>query len=204
MAKKESTLFNMVSTLLVITAVSSASLGFMFGLTKEPKMAAEKAKQNFAIMSVLPKFENVSALDAFDNNPLDDEFKIASFDGGDSLVCYPAFRTGDLAGIAVKTWTKSGFSGLIRLMVGFDKTGNIINISVLEHKETPGLGTKMADDEFKDQYKNRNPGTYNIKVKKDGGKIDAITAATITAQAFSDAVLRAYNSLEKAGKFENN
>ena len=199
MAKRESTLFNMVSTLFVITAISSASLGFMYGLTKDPKMAAEKAKQNFAIMSVLPKFDNVS----YDNNPSEDEFEVESFDGGEPIVCYPAYINGEIAGFAVKTWTRSGFSGLIRLMVGFDNTGNIVNISVLEHKETPGLGTKMADDDFKDQYKNRNPGNYNIKIKKDGGKIDSITAATITAQAFSDAVLRAYKSLEKAEKFVN-
>ena len=202
MAKKESTLFNMVSTLLVITTISSASLGFMFGLTEKPKKEAEKAKQNFAIMSVLPKYENVSALDAFDNIPSDDEYKIASIDAGDSLVCYPAYRNGELVGIAVKTWTKGGFSGLIRLMVGFDKNGNIINTSVLEHKETPGLGTKMADAEFKDQYMEKNPGTFNIKVKKDGGNIDGITAATISARAFSEAVERAYKSLEEAGKFE--
>ena len=200
MAKKESTLFNMVSTLLVITAVSSASLGFLYGLTKEPKMAAEKAKQNFAIMSVLPKLEN----DSFDNIPSEDEFEVASFDGGESIICYPAYKDGELVGIAVKTWTMKGFSGRIRLMVGFDKTGTIINTAVTEHKETPGLGTKMYDAEFKDQYINKNPGTFNIKIKKDGGKLDGITAATITAQAFSDAVERAYKSLDKAEKFEKN
>jgi len=168
----------------------------MFGLTEKPKMEAERAKQNFAIMSVLPKLENGE----FDNNPAEDEYRIASFDGGDSLVCYPAFINGELSGIAVKTWTMKGFSGRIRLMVGFDKTGNIINISVLEHKETPGLGTKMSDADFKDQYKNKNPGNYNIDVKKYGGEINSITAATISAQAFSDAVKRAHTSLEKERK----
>ena len=202
MAKKESTLFNMVSTLFVITAISSAMLSFIFGLTKEPKMAAEKAKLNIAIMSVLPKIDDASASNAFDNIPSEDEFKIASFDGGEPLICYPAYRNDETVGIAVKTWTTKGYSGLIRLMVGFDKMGNIINTSVLEHKETPGLGTKMADAEFKDQYIGLNPGTYNIDVKKHGGKINAITAATISAQAFSDAIKRAYLSLEKAGKFE--
>ena len=193
MDKKESSLLNMVLTLLVITAISATSLGFMYELTKEPKAAAEKLKQNFAIMAVLPQF---------DNNPSDESYEIDSFDGGEQLICYPATKNNELVGIAVKTWTMKGFSGLIRLMVGFDTSGNIINISVLEHQETPGLGTKMADAGFKDQYNKKNPGTNNLKVKKDGGEIDGITAATISSRAFSDAVERAYKSLEKAGKFE--
>ena len=193
MAKKESTLVNMALTLTVITVVSAASLGFMYGITKEPKAAAEKAKQNFAIMAVLPEF---------DNDPSADFYEIESYDGGEKLTCFPATKSGEPAGIAVKTWTMRGFSGLVRLMVGFDNGGNIINISVLEHQETPGLGTKMADAEFKNQYCGKNPDANNIAVKKDGGEIDAITAATISSRAFSDAVERAYKSLVKAGKFE--
>ena len=193
MVKKESTLLNMVITLLVVTAISSASLGFMHQLTKEPKAAAEKAKQNFAIKAVLPEY---------DNDPSVEAYAIESHDGGEQLICYPASKNGELTGIAVKSWTMKGFSGKVCLMVGFDKTGNIINISVLEQKETPGLGTKMTDAEFKNQYNGKHPGAINLTVKKDGGTIDAITAATISSRAFSDAVNRAYKSLEKTGKFE--
>ena len=193
MAKKESTLLNMVVTLFVISVISSASLGFMYELTKEPRAIAEGEKLNFAIKAVLPNF---------DNNPAEESYEIESFDGGNRLTCYPGTQNGEFSGIAVKSWTTNGFSGLIRLMVGFDAVGNIVNISVLEHKETPGLGTKMADAEFKDQYRSKNPETNNIAVKKDGGEIDAITAATISSRAFSDAVERAYKSLKKAGKFE--
>ena len=183
----------MVFSLTVITAIASASLGFVYQLTKEPKAVALKVKQNFAIKAVLLEY---------DNDPLADAFFIKSFDSDAKLICYPAKKNGLLTGIAVNTWTMEGFSGLVRLMVGFDKTGNIVNISVLEHKETPGLGTKMADAEFKDQYKGKNPGINKLAMKKEHGEIDAITAATISSRAFSDAVERAYKSLEKAGKFE--
>ncbi len=194
MASKESTLSNMLITLLVITVVSSASLGFMYQITKEPKAAAEAAKQNFAIKAVTPEY---------DNNPLSEAYEIDPFDdNGEKLLCYPATKDGKLAGIAVKTWTKNGYGGMVRLMVGFDQSGDIINISVLEQKETPGLGTKMTQARFKDQYNGKNPGTDNLSVKKDGGQVDAITAATISSRAFSDAVTRAYKSLEKAGKLE--
>ena len=183
----------MVLTLLVVSAVSSSSLSFINQLTKEPKDVAEKVKQNFAIMAVLPDF---------DNNPSEEAYDIKCSDSDAFLTCYPAVKNGELTGIAVKTWTMKGFNGMVRLMVGFDITGNIINISVLEQKETPGLGTKILDPEFKNQYIGKNPGSNNLYVKKDGGEIDAITAATISSRSFSDAVQRAYQSLEKAGKFE--
>jgi electron transport complex protein RnfG len=195
MAKKESSLINMALTLLVITAISSASLGFMHELTKAPKIAADMAKQNFAIKAVSPDF---------DNDPFVEAYEIDPFDGaGEKLTCYPTVKNGELQGIAVKTWTMNGFSGLLRLMVGFDPLGNIINISVLEQKETPGLGSKMTLPKFKDQYKGKNPGTDKLSVKKDGGSVDAITAATISSRAFSDAVTRAYKSVQQAGKFIN-
>ena len=84
-------------------------------------------------------------------------------------------------------------------MAGFKPDGTIINISVLEQKETPGLGTKMAEPKFKDQFNDKNPSQYILKVKKDGGPVDAITAATISSRAFCDAVQRAYNTLQKGG-----
>ena len=183
----------MVLTLLVISAISSASLGFMHELTKGPKAAAELIKQNFAIMAVLPKF---------DNNPSEEYFLIDSFCGGEQLVCFPASIDGNIVGYAVNSWTTRGYSGLIRIMVGFDKNGNILNSTVVEHMETPGLGTKMAEPAFKDQYIGKNPRRNNIRIRNDGGEINGITAATITARAFSDAVLRAFRSLENAGKFE--
>ena len=184
----------MTVTLLVITVIISVSVGFMYQLTKEPIEAANVVKQNFAIKAVLPDY---------DNSPLDDAYEIDNFDGAaEKLICYPGFVNGEPSGIAVKTWTKNGYSGMIRIMVGFDPSGNIVNISVLEQKETPGLGTKITKPKFKDQYNGKNPSTNNLKMKKEGGEIDAITAATITSRAFSEAVERAYKGLEKAGKFE--
>jgi electron transport complex protein RnfG len=90
-------------------------------------------------------------------------------------------------------------------MVGFRPDGTIFNISILEQKETPGLGTKMVPEgtpdkpAFKDQFNEKNPATFALKVKKDGGPVDAITAATISSRAFCDGVQRAYNTFEKGG-----
>ena len=70
--------------------------------------------------------------------------------------------------------------------------------SVLEQKETPGLGTKMLDwfktDKAKQSIKGKNPASSNMTVNKDGGDIDAITAATISSRAFLEAVRVAYKA----------
>jgi len=87
-------------------------------------------------------------------------------------------------------------------MVGIDKKGNFSGFEVLEHAETPGLGSKM-NVWFKNTEKpnqniiGKNPNSTKFEVSKDGGDIDAITASTITSRAFLDALNRAYNSYEK-------
>ena len=79
-------------------------------------------------------------------------------------------------------------------MVGFNPEGSVANYSVLEHKETPGLGSKMDvwfTSNGKGNITGKTPGTQGLKVSKDGGDVDAITAATISSRAFLDAVNRA-------------
>ena len=175
----------MVLTLGVICLVSSALLGLVYQVTAGPKQAAEQMKRTFAIGKVLPDFNN---------QPYDESFKIPSMDGGDSLVCYVGRMNGAQVGTAVQTWTLKGFSGLVRLMVGFDANGRIFNISVLEQKETAGLGAKMTEASFLEQFIGKDPASETLKVKKDGGNIDALSAATISSRAFCDAVQRAYDS----------
>ena len=95
-----------------------------------------------------------------------------------------------------------GFSGKIEIMAGFLPSGTINNTAVVSHKETPGLGDKMdvKKSDFPIQFMGKNPATYKLAVTKDGGDVDAITAATITSRAFCDAVDRAYKAFEKENK----
>lgn len=189
MAKSESTFKNMVLSLTLISVVAAACLGFVYELTKKPIELSNLNKKLNAIREVVPEFTN---------NPNDEMFRLPTGEG-DSLEVYPAKNDGTIIGYAVNTYTNNGFSGNISLMAGFKPDGTIINISVLEQKETPGLGTKMTEPEFKDQFNNKNPADFELKVIKDGGTVDAITAATISSRAFCDAVSRAYNTLKKGG-----
>lgn len=184
-AKTESTFINMVVVLFVVTAVAGLALGSVYNFTKEPIAIAKQKKLNDAIKAVLPEFDTIQ------------EKMVQEANGSDSLQFYIASKNGVVIGTAVNTYTMKGFSGLVKLMVGFLPDGKIQNISVLEHKETPGLGTKMSTPKFKDQFMGKDPANYNLKVKKDKGDVDAITAATISSRAFLDAVQRAYDTFEK-------
>jgi electron transport complex protein RnfG len=189
MAKTESTFKNMVLSLTLISLGASACLGFVYQMTKAPIELSVLNKKLMAIKQVVPEFTN---------NPNDEMYRLATGEG-DSLDIYPAKKDGEIVGYAVSTYTKKGFSGDINIMAGFKPDGTIINITVLEQKETPGLGTKMTEPKFKDQFNDKNPANYFLRVKKDGGPVDAITAATISSRAFCDAMQRAYNTLQKGG-----
>ena len=105
-----------------------------------------------------------------------------------------AVLAGHEDGYAVET-AVDGFGGTFRVMVGFDQEGNILGYEILEHQETPGLGSHMEH-----WFKNADKPGQNIigrkagalQVSKDGGDVDAITAATITSRAFLKAVNQAY------------
>lgn len=189
MAKTESTFKNMVLSLTFISLAASVCLGFVYEFTKKPIELSNLNKKLDAIKQVVPEFTN---------NPNEEMYRLPTGDG-DSLEIYPAKKDDVIVGFAVNTYTKNGFSGNISLMAGFKPDGTIISITVLQQKETPGLGTKMTETQFKDQFNDKNPSEFKLKVKKDGGQVDAITAATISSRAFCDAVQRAYNTLQKGG-----
>lgn len=185
MAKKESSFKNMVLTLFIVTLAASTALGFIYELTKGPIAASKLLKQNTAIQAVVPEY----------NNTPGEESYTLEVDGG-TLEFFPAKKDGELVGTAVKTFTTKGFSGEIKLMVGFLPDGTINNIAVLEHAETPGLGDKMDKKKstWSVQFNGKNPKDFKLMVTKDGGDVDAITASTISSRAYCDAVKRAYET----------
>jgi electron transport complex protein RnfG len=78
-----------------------------------------------------------------------------------------------------------GYSGTIRLVYGVDTSGALTGVQVLEHTETPGLGAKITTA-WIDQFKGKTRD--EVVLKKDGGAIDAIAAATISSRAVTRAV----------------
>lgn len=181
----KSTLLNMVAVLFCITLVASAGVGYVNMITVEPIAEANRKAETAALEAVLPAFDASTA-------------QTVTLDDMD-IVVNTATKEGSTVGYAVKTLSKKGFGGMITLMVGFDAEGNVHNVAVLSQAETPGLGTKMADEgnALITSVRGKNPGAMNLSVKKDGGDVDALTAATISSRAYVDAVARAYNAYKQ-------
>ena len=178
----------MLLSLTGVCVVAGAILAGVNQLTAGPIAIAKAATLEEAIKAVAPEFDNKPAEEAY----------MAVTSDGDSLKIYPAKLNGETVGGAVESNTKRGFNGEFQVIVGFDIEGTILNYSVLQHSETPGLGAKMDDwfrtDKNKQSVLGRTIPDGGLKVSKDGGDVDAITAATISSRAFLDAVNRAYSA----------
>lgn len=173
----------MVIVLTGVTVIAGVLLGFVNQLTQEPIALANAKALSDAIAIVVP---------GFDNNPAEAPETI-ELDGATYKI-YRAMKGNEFVGAAVES-AENAFGGALTVLVGFDPDGNIIDYSLLSHTETPGLGSKAADW-FKKGGKGSiigmNPGETPLAVTKDGGKVDAITASTITSRAFLNAVNKAY------------
>lgn len=188
MAKLKSTLPNMLLSLTGICLIAGAILAGVNAFTAGPIAVAKAAALEEAIKAVAPEF---------DNKPTEEAYMAVTADG-DSLKIYPAKKGDETVGGAVESNTLKGFGGEIKVIVGFDMKGTILNYSVLEHAETPGLGAKMQEwfrmDKGQQSILGRAVPADGLKVAKDGGDVDAITAATISSRAFLNAVNRAYSA----------
>lgn len=203
MKKLESSLINMLLVLTLVSAVAAFLLAYVNNVTSTTIAKINEEALSAGIKSVL----NIGA----------DEQIVTNEKIVDAFVVYEVTRDGNWIGTAVKSTDKTGFGGDIEVLVGFDAEGKILGYEVLKHAETPGLGARAgewfrtaATGDVKEVslfskifFGNPDPaGSHNIigrniaegelKVSKDGGDIDAITASTITSRAFLNAVNNAY------------
>lgn len=186
----KSTLVNMVLSLGVITVVAAGALAGVYSATKEPIEQAKAEKQKNAIGEVLPDIQ-------FNNNPAEEAAEVTV--DGETVTVFPARQDGELVGLAVESHDSNGFSGNITVMYGFRPDGDITGYAVMQHAETPGLGSKMGEWFCNPVHSiiGLNASTSNLTVSKDGGDVDAITAATISSRAFLRALTLANSASQQ-------
>ena len=182
----KSSFINMTLCLLAICLVCSGLLAGVYALTKEPIDAAAKAKNEAAILEVLP--EAAATIE---------EERTVDYEGATYTYNLAYDEKGEVVGCAVNV-APVGFGGPILIKVGFKvnaQTGEHIiwNTKVLSQAETPGLGAKCVEPAFAGQFKGLDPAANKLYVKKDGGGIDAITASTITSRAYVSGIATAVN-----------
>ncbi len=179
MAKLESTFKNMVLSLVIISMVAAGALAGVYILTEKNIALQEAQKQQAAILAVLPE-----------------GCTVAEPEEVDGLTIYKAFKDDQWIATAVET-SEVGFDGPQVIMVGLDAEGKVLDYVVLKQTETPGLGAHI-DHWFKDAIGNRSiigKKAGALAVTKEGGDVDAITAATISSKAFLKAINKAYNAI---------
>lgn len=147
----------------IICFVSSGILAVVNAVT-EPRIEIEKKKEErLALKEVMP-----------DSGNFEEVFK------GGELLYYKAYdNAGHLNGFVVKSETK-GYSSTIEAMTGLGLNLEITNVKILSQNETPGLGTRVTEPEFLEQFKGKDLASFS--------KVDTITGATISSSAVIKAV----------------
>jgi len=182
----------MLKMIIVLTALCSFSGGLLAALRNETMEKIENQQLEFVKGPAIRDILKGSA-----NDPIADRFKIkvgeteksffvGKFDGKAETVAFES--------------TGKGFGGDIGLMIGVNVADDkIVGIGVTTHSETPGIGSRAkTDPRFAAQFKGL-PLTGDFKVKNDGGKVDAISGATVTSKGVAVAVTeaaKAYTSLK--------
>lgn len=159
-------------TLLVITSLMAAALAGVNMMTAPIIAKSNEAKTQNAVQAVL-KGDG----DLMDPSSYTDTSGIVS-----------AVYAGE-NGYAVQV-TPGGFGGEINMMVGVDKEGKVLGVSIISHAETPSLGAVAgAENEAGRAFRDSFIGLFGeVKVSKEGGEADTITSATITSKAVATGV----------------
>ncbi len=193
MKKLKSSLANMVAVLVSVAVIMGGLLALVNHITTEPIKTQEQKILSDGINSVMGGNRNtkISATDSI--------FKIIEGKKSNFVVYHIATDDNPNVGVAIES-SVNGFGGTLKVLVGFDNDANILGYSILQTAETPGLGSK-ADTWFghcgKGNVIGRNMiSAKQLRVKNDGGDVDAITASTITSRAFLQAVNQAYSVFE--------
>ncbi len=177
--------------LTAITVVSGLLLGVVYGITKEPIAEAQENTKQEAYRSVLSdasSFETMEDFDAADAASILEENGYSSDEITE--VAEGIDDSGETVGYVVNVMSHEAYDGDLEVSVGIAADGTVKGIEMPSISETAGLGMKADEAEFKDQFKDKNVEKFTYTKSGESGddKIDAISGATITTNAVTNAV----------------
>jgi len=189
----------------IFAVVTAALIAVTQVSTKDRIQKNEREAQAKALYEIVPR-------DQIDNDMLEDtvSFIAPGLLGHDQPVdAYRARKEGKVIAVILPVVAPDGYSGAINMIVGIKRDGGVAGVRVLSHKETPGLGDKVdlkKSDWILSLNDQRNDDDQrgSFAVKKDGGRFDQFTGATITPRAVVNATARAldYFRINKAALLE--
>lgn len=181
------------AVLTIICAVAALALAAVHSGTQPVIAEQERAFRMRSVKQAIP---------GYDNHPDQD---VVTIEHEGRQVCVFRGRDGDdVNGVAFE-WTQGGgYSGNIKVLVGFTPDGEVacnsgdggerfVGLQILQHAETPGLGANMEDEGWRRQFCGHDleDGDTYWRVRKDGGQVDSLTGATITTRVVSEAIVNA-------------
>ena len=179
----------MITVLTLIAAVC----GFLLATVKD--LTALRIEEQLLINVKSPAVKSV--LSGSDNDLIQDRqtIKVNNID----YTVFVGKKQGKPWAIAYES-KGAGFGGDIGIMVGYylDKD-SLTGIGILTHQETPGLGARIVESSFRDQFKDL-PLKTNFNVKKDNGKIDAVSGATNSSRGVCTAIRASIEQLDAVKK----
>lgn len=182
MAQEDASLIRLVITLTVIGIVSALVLSVVYQWTTpyiEEHQAEAREEAIFSVLEGAVEYEEVT------------KNGITFFEGYN--------ESGNLVGVSYVA-KGSGYQGTIEIMVGADPSnGEIIYISVLNHEETPGLGARITEEEFKNNFANKPFGEYELvnREPSDPYEVETIAGATISTRSVKNIVSEAGLTIEE-------
>ena len=197
-----------VVVLTLTAAIAGLALSGVYAVTKKPIEDQQRAAQAASYKVVLPDAASFETVEAADKAIADLNGAVYGTDFG-RVKINEAFAAldegGNPAGYAISVTSSDGFDGDITLAVGIDAEGAVSGISFTELSETPGMGMRVDEDEFKGQFNGRNVSRFTLN--KAGGstaedEIDSVSGASTTSGAVVNAVNAAldfYRNIVKGG-----
>ena len=191
-------ILKVAGTLTVISLITAFLLGLVNGVTKDKIAAIDAEKTRVAMSAVVP--EGSEFTDALDLT--DDVVAAAKAQGGTITELYGVTNGGAEAGYVAKV-SASGSQGSIEMMVGVDAEGAVTGVSVVNHSETSGIGTKVVGNEptasgvgVLDQFIGKSAADGTLTV---GTNVDAITGATVSTRGVTTGVNTALAAVAAMG-----
>lgn len=107
---------------------------------------------------------------------------------------YAASKGGKVIAYVVPAQGK-GYGGVIQMLAAVTPDGKAVDYKVLKHAETPGLGDKMTEPQFRKQFAGKTAKEMEVVKVPTDKNIQALTGATITSRAVTNGVKEAADAV---------
>ena len=182
-----------VFILLIITLVAGLALSAVYGMTAETIEQNKAAANKEAFMAVVPNAADFKVDDTFKTALSEHEGVYGEGFGSASIesAVVGTDSAGNVVGYAVTVFNADSYDGGLKLVVGISADGTVNGISFTELHDTPGMGMRCGDPEFKDQFAGVKVSKFILN--KSGGstaddEIDSVSGASVTSGAVVNAV----------------